>query len=348
MEINFRRLVVAISFLVCFLVHNSHAQYAESSKRIQVYVTKLNLANQQVQTFLQLKNASIFISDYTVYNSIIEFNIAISDLPALDSLVNMIGYVTVNSFQSNTNTEQIADVTKRLNRLIYENELLAQQLSDTLFPAYRAEELRRKASQNFTTITSLQFNVKELEESKNNRTCKVRLELNDELSTPNNSRVSFVNMPGIEFGYLYIENPRIGTSTMSYQGFAIKYMFTRGKSYFNLGVYKANENNRSDTSLINELFVINFGQDFYPKHFGRGKRKFLNLYTGYQAGGFILNRNNERNTVFVPNLNISFGVELFKTKHILIDNKASYFLPLNELNRNMRGILYQASFNFIF
>ena len=125
-------------------------------------------------------------------------------------------------------------------------------------------------------------------------------------------------------------------------------MFTRGKSYFNLGVYRAIDNNTADTSLINELFMMNFGQDFYPRNFGRGKRRFLNLYTGYQIGGFISNQNNNKNSVFIPNANLSFGVELIKTKHILVDNKVSYFLPLNELNRNMRGILYQASFNFVF
>jgi hypothetical protein len=178
--------------------------------------------------------------------------------------------------------------------------------------------------------------------------CKVRFTINDEMSTPNNSRVSFVNMPGIEYGFLKIENPTAGISAKSYQGATIKYMFTRGKSYFNLGVYRAIDNNTADTSLINELFMMNFGQDFYPRNFGRGKRRFLNLYTGYQIGGFISNQNNNKNSVFIPNANLSFGVELIKTKHILVDNKVSYFLPLNELNRNMRGILYQASFNFVF
>jgi len=125
-------------------------------------------------------------------------------------------------------------------------------------------------------------------------------------------------------------------------------MFTRGKSYFNLGVYKVLNNDMLDSSLNSDLFMLQFGQDFYPKHFGRGKRKFLNLYTGYQIGGFVATNNVDKSSGIVPNANISLGLELFKSKNILIDNKASYFLPLNELNRNFRGINYGFSVNFVF
>lgn len=99
---------------------------------------------------------------------------------------------------------------------------------------------------------------------------------------------------------------------------------------------------------LSELFLINFGQDFYPKHFGRGKRKFLNLYTGYQIGLMIPHRNNDQITSAIWDIDLSMGLELIKTRNILIDTKANYFLPLSNTNYNLRGFLYAASFNFVF
>jgi len=179
----------------------------------------------------------------------------------------------------------------------------------------------------------------------------VTLRLFDEISFPvANNKVNFVNMPGVEVGLLRLENPRAGLSANAYRGYSIKYLFTRGKSYVNLGIYKpltANANPR-DSAFVNELAVINFGQDFYPRNFGRGRRRYLNLYTCYQIGGFIANRNQESRNEFVFNINPGLGLELIKTKHILLDTKVSYFVPLNRESRNLRGLLVQGAFNFVF
>ncbi|TGE18615.1 hypothetical protein [Hymenobacter elongatus] len=69
--------------------------------------------------------------------------------------------------------------------------------------------------------------------------------------------------------------------------------------------------NSTDGGFVNELFVLNFG---------RGRR-FRNLYTSYQVGGFILNRNNDEENEFIPTPNL--GVELVKTRHILLDTTLS-------------------------
>jgi hypothetical protein len=132
-----------------------------------------------------------------------------------------------------------------------------------------------------------------------------------------------------------------------YQGYAIKYLFTRGKSYLNLGVYKP-QIKQEGPEFVDELFIINFGQDFYPRNFGRGRRRYLNLYSSYQVGGFIMNRPGDAKNEFIPNLNLGLGVELLKTRHVLIDTKGSYFIPLHQKSRELRGLLGQASFNFVF
>lgn len=327
------------------------AQDRPSNKTIQVYVTKLQQSTELLSNFIASKNGVVYQTDLSTNRYYTEFSISNADLRSLDSLASKMGYVTQNVFNTENYREKINSLEKRIDGLKYENSIYARQLADSVVTGVRIEDLKRKISSNLQTIASLEVNINQLQQNAGEQTCKVRFTINDEMSTPNNSRVSFVNMPGIEYGFLKIENPSAGISAKAYQGATIKYMFTRGKSYFNLGVYRAINNNTLnviDTSLINELFMINFGQDFYPRNFGRGKRRFLNLYTGYQIGGFISNQNNNKNSAFIPNANLSFGVELIKTKHILVDNKASYFLPLNELNRNMRGILYQASFNFVF
>ena len=345
-----KTLNTALSLILLLTVNSfvTVAQERPSNKTIQVYVTKLQTSTDLLANFIDAKKGVVYQTDLSTNRYYTEFLISNSDLRGLDSLASKMGYVTQNVFNTENYQEKINNLEKRIDGLKYENSIYARQLADSVVTGVRIEDLKRKISSNLQTIASLEVNINQLQQNAGDQMCKVRFTINDEMSTPNNSRVSFVNMPGIEYGFLKIENPTAGISAKSYQGATIKYMFTRGKSYFNLGVYRAIDNNTSDTSLINELFMMNFGQDFYPRNFGRGKRRFLNLYTGYQIGGFISNQNNNKNSVFIPNANLSFGVELIKTKHVLVDNKVSYFLPLNELNRNMRGILYQASFNFVF
>jgi len=43
----------------------------------------------------------------------------------------------------------------------------------------------------------------------------------------------------------------------------------------------------------------------------------------------------------------SIGIEIYKNKYFLIDTKVNYFVPFS-YNRNLRGISYNASFNFVF
>ena len=154
-------------------------------------------------------------------------------------------------------------------------------------------------------------------------------------------------MPGTVFGYLHLNNPRLGLTSAAYQGYALKYLVTRGTSYFNPGVYRPVNGNSTDDRLINELLLISFDQDFYPRNFGRGRRRNFNQYTCYQLGGFILNRGGDKGGEFVPNLNLGLGLETLKTRHGLFDAKASYFVPLNDRRRDLRGLLGQAAFNFV-
>ena len=159
-------------------------------------------------------------------------------------------------------------------------------------------------------------------------------------------------MPGVEYSYYRVEQPKDTVTSPVYQGVFLKYVFTRGKSFATLGAYKstAKPSNAADTlanspSAYSEFFAFGFGQDFYSKHLGRGNRKFLNLYTGYTIGGMLLSNDlkNKFSTYVAP----SIGLELFKNKYVLIDTKLNYMVPFKD-TRHVRGLAFNASFNFVF
>ena len=341
-------LMISIALLCMLLTHITAAQERAASKSITVYVGKFQQSVDAINQFIALNEGVVKRTNYNDRNFTCNFLLPINKVGALDSLIGKLGFIVNNSFNSENTSETIRNLERRNQNLRYENEQYSKQLKDTGLAEYNINDLKRRISNNIQTIVANDIQINQLRDDASEKVCVVELQLYDEPSSPTNSRISFVNMPGVEYGFLAIENPKAGVSAKFYQGATVKYMFTKGKSYFNLGVYKSMGSNKSDSTLISELFIINFGQDFYPRNFGRGRRRYFNLYTGYQVGGFVATQNNDKSSKFIYNANLSLGLEFVKTKHVLIDNKVSYFLPLNELNRHMRGILYQASFNFIF
>lgn len=335
------------AILVLFFAINASAQRGGNAKNynmnksITVYTPKLKIAQQKMDEFILVNAQKLVNSEMSENHLRFEFVIDKLKLKKLDSLVATFGYLSENNYSTVNFEDRIIQLK---NELADEQEKLAKYSSKLDSNTYKNYIFETEKN-----ISRIKKSIREIDV--NDSMVWINLKMYNEMSTPSNSgnsRVSFVNMPGFEVGYLWIENPKAGLSSTAYQSFTCKYMFTRGKSYVNLGVFKDANPNNTDSSRIRELFLINFGQDFYPRHFGRGKRQFLNLYTGYQVGGFITNRNNDNTSSFIPNANVSLGLELYKSKYILLDNKVSYFLPLNDLNRNLRGILYNISLNFIF
>lgn len=170
--------------------------------------------------------------------------------------------------------------------------------------------------------------------------------LQTESNTPTYSEMHFVNMPGIEYVALFFENPSSDYSAEAYHGAQIKYLFTRGKSYLYFGLlHPITETKSSDSSAATENFTFGFGQDFYSRRLGQGLRQAFNLYTGYQLGGAYLTSDAESRLVWA--ITPCVGLELFKTRRILLDSRVGYFIPF-EHNRELRGLITQASFNFVF
>ncbi|MBO2008039.1 hypothetical protein [Hymenobacter negativus] len=325
---------------------DSDATY-ETQKHLTLAVTKFPEARTALTAFIRKRSVRVQKQEETPSQLKAEFALPKSDLVRLDSLTTAMGFVLENNLNAHDLGGRVGELSAEEQRDVTQLATLQQQLGTAAGSKDERAELRREVERTTNRLADLRQQLAAINGHAGQ--AYVSLRLYDEVSFPTgNRRVSFVNMPGVEYGYLRLDNPKVGLTSSVYQGYALKYLVTRGKSYLNLGVYRPTEKNSTDEDFVNELFVINFGQDFYPRNFGRGRRRYLNLYTSYQLGGFILNRNSDKGNEFIPNLNLGLGLEILKTRHILLDTKASYFVPLNDRSRDLRGVLGQASFNFVF
>jgi hypothetical protein len=318
-----------------------------TQKHLTVAVTRFAEAKAAVAGFIRRRAVRVQKQEETPEHLIAEFALRTSDLVPLDSLTASLGYVLESDLHSQDLGGRTGELRADEKRMEAQVSTMEQQAARATGTPEERSSLRRDQERAADRLTEIRQQLATIEGHAGQ--AYVTLRLFDEVSFPTgNRRVSFVNMPGVEYAYLRLDNPKVGLTSPAYQGYALKYLVTRGKSYFNLGFYRPVSGNTGEADFINELFVMNFGQDFYPRNFGRGRRRYFNLYTCYQVGGFILNRNSDKGNEFIPNLNLGLGLEIMKTRHVLIDTKASYFVPLNDRSRDLRGVLGQAAFNFVF
>ena len=373
-----------LTFWGCFyFIPKSHAQYYNNNryaatKEIRLYCLKYNQSLQKATEFVKRPEFKLLKQNTTLYEASFELEIPLSQLLSIDSTLNQLGAVSSSNVESQNldlEIEKVERIIELKKKELFKaesqinDERIAFDLTqkDSTIGIKVAEESLRTIQRN---INRLQDNITTFEnfidEQKNLlntlrkglNMAKLSLTLYDEITMPDGRRqkISWVNMPGVSYSYLTVENPKYGTSHGAYAGMNLKYMFTRGKSYVELGVLKPiNPYSPAEitqdpklSSVKNEFFNVQFGQDFYTKHFGRGRRKFLNLYSGYTIGLSIPNQYNDAKLKSLPISSLSIGVELFKSKHVLLDTRAAYYLPLSIENRNTRGILYNTSLNFVF
>ena len=206
------------------------------------------------------------------------------------------------------------------------------------------ERLQKRNESDLEKIREYENEIRELDSKMGS--VWIDITLMRELTTPNETqKVKFVNMPGFEYSVFMPENPKAGISATCYNGYMLKYLFTRGKSYVTVGAFKAVDVPSTDLQMYSDLFNFSFGQDFYSRHLGRGGRKFLNLYSGYNVG--YLACTGAESTLHNFYVSPAIGIELFKNNFMLFDTKVNYILPFVK-NLNMRGLQFAASLNFVF
>ena len=304
----------------------------------------------EIQNFLDKNNLNIIKKKENDKEIKIIFNSTKEQYDNYKKLIKEIGIIKSNNILTENNSNEIDNINLELKylenkKLSYEKLILDmdKNIEEYLIIWKEKEKIKEKI-----------FNTKNrLIDLKTDENYPYLIELIvvselgiDEATYNKNKSPKFVNMPGVQYSYLIVENPQTDVSKKYYKGYAIKYLFTKGKTFISLGTYKANSIEPKDTLSISEMFFLNFGQDFYSRYLGQGKRNFLNLYSGYKIG--TLWASSSLNNKFLLYLSPSLGLEIFKNKYILLDTRVNYFLPLNKVNKNLRGIGLDISFNFVF
>ncbi|MCB9496798.1 MAG: hypothetical protein H6686_07945 [Fibrobacteria bacterium] len=235
---------------------------------------------------------------------------------------------------------------RRQQRDVYAAELASTNKS-TESRIYH--DLWEKAREIDGQIFRLEQNLLQARQEVRGNTIDLTLREASEVPTETSRRwVEFTNMPGGEFVWLSIENTKDGRSGSAYTGGSVRYLFTKGKSYLVLGVLKnVDDEIVRDTTTVRDIFQYGYGTDFYPSHFGRGKRNFLNLYSGFTLGGLFLSSKSENENVLFVSPHV--GLELLKTRQLLVDVRGGYLLPLSSTwNLNLRGWTVHPAVNFVF
>lgn len=338
---------ITFSLLMLSLCFNALSQTKEENVFTtvdnQAYTLNYKESLSKIKQFLAQKNCKIEYQNETKRSASIHFLLNSKDYWAYDSLLNTIDTDASKKVNTVNNNQRVTELTIELNFLREKeksySELLAKmdEKSDNYLALWReqqtlADNINRE-QQELIRLTTGQGSY------------TVQLTLAEEMTNPENTRISFVNMPGAEFSYLSIESPTAGISAQNYQGYTLKYLFTRGKSYVSIGVYKNNTISHTDTAAFSDMLMYSFGQDFYSRHLGRGTRRFFNLYSGYSVGGILATGTTTKKDILY--IAPSVGLELFKNKYILLDAKVSYFVPFS-YNKNLRGVNTSLSLNIVF
>ncbi len=259
------------------------------------------------------------------------------------TLINTWGYISNDDINTTGYQLELDEIDLEIEFMTQKKNSFEQILQQHEMKSAQYESLWREKQGLEDRIFNLKKRKTVLE--KNALPYRITITIMEEMTSPVESKVTFVNMPGVEYSYLKIENPNDTVSSAYYQGYFLKYLFTKGKSYASVGVYQSTQKPVGDSTIFSELFVMNFGQDFYSRHFGRGSNKFGNLYSGYTVG--YIAASNEVRSQDIFYVSPSVGLELFKNKYILWDTKVNYLIPFS-YQRNLRGFGLNTSINFVF
>lgn len=251
------------------------------------------------------------------------------------------GAINSRKIESVNYTEKLESVTQEIKRLEEEKEEYSKLLNQVDVKSDSHVRYWEKLEETKTSLRK-QNRLRD-EYIGSNKKFRIKLQIREENFLSNEPDFSFVNMPGVQYSFFVPSNSEGGDYPENMNGYSIKYLLNRRKTYLELGLFKSNQNNR--LNKFDELYKFGIGQDFYSTHLGRGTRKFLNLYSGFNLGVLILTGNEDNLTSWYATPSI--GLEIYKNKNFLLDTKTGYFLPFKE-NRNMRGLLMEASLNVVF
>lgn len=332
------------SFLFLFLLLSSFLMFGQQkSIQVNTQISTLNysISKQQLQTWLSSHDYHIISQNDNDQQMVIVLHLSEAQYNEWKTWVISLGNIESQNVETVDNSDEIQQVDLELNFLLGRKKEFEDMMEKMGVQSDGYQGLWREKMAIEEKIFNLEKRLLNIKE--NVEPYRIRFTLSEEMTSPQEGKVSFVNMPGVEYSYFQLEAPNPEFSASAYQGYFLKYLFTKGKSYASVGAYQA-IGESADTALT-ELFVFNFGQDFYSRHLGRGNKKFGNLYSGYTVGYMIAT--NEEKKLDIGYVAPSVGLELFKNKFILWDVKANYIIPFT-YNRTLRGVSFNTSLNFVF
>lgn len=336
---------------------SAEASYSEvspvksNSIELEFQVKDAKLAGQKIDSILQSLGAIVLHREegnsykWASTQTVIA-KIGLNQISAIESQLSGLGERLSRQYQAGDVNQALADLT------------LERSTTQKKLDTYNAELSRYKAMDDeryqnlWDAVRGFESTIQEID--KNIATIKANadraeatISIKEERITPagnDKEDVKFVNMPGGEYVFLAVENDKAGLSSKYYQGYGLKYVFTKGKTNVAITTLKS-DGGTSDSSTVSEIFLYSFGQDFYPIRKNTEGISFFNLYTGYDLGGMLASTETESHNHWFADVNI--GLELFKSSRALLDARGSYFLPFYE-NRNLRGIMGRISLNIVF
>ena len=346
---NMLKIVVVVLGLLAWLPNGVFAQKGIDSTYIAVtgksYTPNFDKVSPKFEQYIEQNALSIEEKSkdyYTVSYSLVLSKTQFSELKAkLDEW-------RCETISINETTKFIPQEKRNIRSEIQKLEAAVQERDKQLLTAednsWNKDRLQKLNESDREKIRDYEKELREMDGKMG--TVSVDISLMRELTTPNETqKIKFVNMPGFEYSVFMPENPKAGISANCYNGYMLKYLFTRGKSFVTVGAFKAVDVPSTDLQMYSDLFNFSFGQDFYSRHLGRGGRKFLNLYSGYNVGYMACT--GEESTLHNFYVSPAIGIELFKNNFMLFDTKVNYILPFVK-NLNMRGLQFAASLNFVF
>lgn len=313
-----------------------------SSLEIEFFVHDKSKVKSELETFFLQNKIVPDLLNETNYQFTSLFVLKENSYLSFLDLSKNWGAINFKKVESINYTEKLNMVTIEIDRLLVEKEEYTNLLNQVDVKSENHVKYWEKLEDIKVNLRK-QIKLKEEFEGSNKK-FKVKLTVKEENILTNEPNFSFVNMPGIQYSYFVPSGDLNGFYPSNMTGYSIKYLMNRRKTYLEIGLFKSNQSN--EDLNFDELYKFGIGQDFYSSHLGRGTRQFLNLYSGFNLGAFILTGGNEKNMISWY-CSPSIGLELYKNKYLLLDSKAGYFLPFKE-NRNLRGFLVELSFNVVF
>jgi hypothetical protein len=338
-----KKLIFLLFAVVSCVALNAQVRYRVTTVEQRIQTTDYWISVQKMNTFITSNNIMVSRQNESPLKYTVNFSIEPKLYVAYKEVVKDMGLFTENNLNTTDNTARVEELKGNIkyyqDQIALQNSLMEKMDAQTDQYKSMWRELKnwetsiRTAQTDLNNLTSTEYYY------------VVDLEIEDETYTPQTSSVQWINMPGVEYSYFQIEEPHDTLSSPYYQGVFLKYVFTKGKSFATLGAYKTTDKLDTDTMHYSEMFIFGFGQDFYSRHLGRGSKKFFNLYSGYTIGGMLASNDKRKETFgyIAP----AVGLEIFKNKYVLIDTKVNYMVPFKN-TRNMRGLAFNVSFNFVF